>query len=71
MTTIDETIEVQARKVPGLLSTVSRWPGNALAWLKRDKARVWLRLAVAAWMIRRPAGGARGVDRRAPVALHR
>jgi hypothetical protein len=38
MTTIDETIEVQTRKLPGLLSTVFRWLGHAFAWLKRDKA---------------------------------
>jgi hypothetical protein len=60
MTTIDETIEVHARKLPGLLSTVFGWPGNALARLKRDKARVWLVPAARS-----------GADRRAPVVLHR
>ena len=71
MTTIDETIEVQARKLPGLLSTVFGWLGNAFAWLKRNRARVWLRLAVAAWMIRGGRAARSGVDRRAPAMLHR
>ncbi|MGO8892991.1 MAG: hypothetical protein ACLP8X_11140 [Streptosporangiaceae bacterium] len=70
MTTIHETIEVQARKLPGLLSTVFRWLGNALARLERDKARAWLRLAVAAWMIRGGRAARSGMDRRARV-LHR
>jgi hypothetical protein len=60
MTTIDETIEVQARKLPGLLSTVFRWPGNVLAGLKRDQARVWLIPAARS-----------GADRRAPVVWDR
>ncbi len=60
MTTIDETLEVRARNLPGLLSTVFRWLGNAFAWLKRDKARVWLIPAARS-----------GVGRRAPMVPHR
>ena len=44
MTAIPEGIDLRAKQPPGLLSKVFRW-------LKRDKARVWLRRkAVAAWM---------------------
>ena len=51
MTTIPETIDLQAKQPPGLPSKVFRWLRNAFAWLNRDKARVWLRRkAVAAWM---------------------
>ncbi len=51
MTTIPETIDLQAKQPPGVLGKVFRWLRNAFAWLKRDKARVWLRRkAVAAWM---------------------
>ena len=51
MTTSPGTIDLQAERPLGPLSTAFRWPGNAVAWLARDKARVWLRRkAVATWM---------------------
>ena len=51
MTTSLETIDLQAGKPAGPSGKVARWPGNALAWLGKDNARVWLRRkAVAAWM---------------------
>jgi hypothetical protein len=51
MTTVREPIGFQAEKPAEPLSKVFRWVGNVFAWLKRDKARVWLtRITVAAWM---------------------
>jgi hypothetical protein len=70
MSVISETIEVQARKLPGVQGTVCRWLGTASAWLGRDEAR-WLRLAVAARMIAGGRAVRSGADRRPPVVSHR
>jgi len=51
MTAIRETADLQARKLPGLLSMDFRWPGNVVAWHGTDNAPVGLGLAAAAWMI--------------------
>ena len=51
MTTVPEPIGFPAEKPSDPLSKGFRWLPNAFAWLKRDKARVWLtRITVAAWM---------------------
>jgi hypothetical protein len=51
MTTVPEPIRFRAAEPSDPLSKVFRWLRNALAWLKRPKARVWLtRITVAAWM---------------------
>ena len=71
MFAISGAVEVQARKLPGLQGTVFRWLGNALAWLWRDKARVWLRLAVTAWMIAVGRAAHSGAGRPTPVIVHR
>ncbi len=71
ITAVRETADLQARKLPGLLSMDFRWPGKVVAWRETDNAPVGLRLAAAAWMI----GGGRaarsgGVDRCAPLVPH-
>lgn len=51
MTAVREPIGFPAEKPSDSLSKGFRWLPNAFAWLKRDKARVWLtRITVAAWM---------------------
>jgi hypothetical protein len=51
MTTLPEPAAFQAGVSSGPLSEVSRWPGKAFRWLKKDNARVWLtRITVGAWM---------------------
>jgi hypothetical protein len=65
MSAISEMIEVQARELAGLQGTVFCWLGEAIAWLRRDKAQVWLRLAAAAWVIAGQSARS-GIDRRTP-----
>ena len=70
MTTIHELIDVHAGKLRGLLGIVSL-VGDVVAFLRKVRADVWLRMAAAAWMM---AGGrvARGGGgRRAPVVSYR
>jgi len=51
MTAVPQPIDLPRKKSPGPVSKAFRWLGKAFAWLKGDKARVWLRRkAVAAWM---------------------
>lgn len=51
MTAIPEPIGFQAEKPSDPPSKDFRWLAKAFAWLKKDKARVWLtRITVAAWM---------------------
>src|SRR6516165_3052035 len=52
MSASTKTIDSQAEARPGPAAEPGfRWLRKALGWLKRDKARVWLRRkAVAAWM---------------------
>ena len=51
MTTVPERIGLRAEKPSDPPGKLFRWLGKAVAFLKRDKARVWLtRITVAAWM---------------------
>jgi hypothetical protein len=71
MTTIHELIDVHAGKLPGLLGTVSHRVEDVLAWLRKVRADVWLRLAAAASMMAGGRAARGGVDRRAPVVSYR
>jgi len=70
MFAISAAVEVQARKLVGLQGTVFRWLGNASAWLRRDTAGVWRRLAVTARMIVGERAAHSGADRRPPMVSY-
>lgn len=70
MFAISGAVEVQARKLAGLQGTVFRWLGNASAWLRRDTARAWRRLAVTARMIAGERAAHSSADRRPPMVSY-